>query len=48
MENLSSVVVMATYNGERYIYEQLESIKEQTIQPNRVLIFDDGSTDNTV
>ena len=48
MENLSSVVVMATYNGERYIYEQLESIKEQTIQPIRVLIFDDGSTDNTV
>ncbi|WP_270640599.1 glycosyltransferase [Longibaculum muris] len=40
-------VVLTTYNGEKYIAEQLESICTQTITPNEVLIFDDGSTDNT-
>lgn len=40
-------IVMATYNGEKYIEEQLESIVHQTRQPDEVLIYDDGSTDNT-
>lgn len=41
-------VVISTYNGEKYIYEQLESIRNQTRKPDEVLIFDDVSTDNTV
>lgn len=41
-------VVMTTYNGEKYIVEQLESLKNQTRTPEEVLIFDDCSTDNTV
>ena len=41
-------VVMATFNGERYIKEQLNSIKNQSLAPDEVLIFDDGSTDNTL
>jgi len=41
-------IVMATYNGERYISQQLESIKEQTIQADEVIICDDGSSDDTV
>lgn len=40
-------VVMSVYNGEKYIREQLQSLKSQSRQPDEVLIFDDGSTDNT-
>lgn len=40
-------VVMTTYNGAKYIYQQLESILCQTLQPDEVLLFDDGSTDGT-
>lgn len=41
-------VVVATYNGEKYIREQLESILKQSRKPDEVLIFDDGSTDKSV
>lgn len=41
-------IIMSTYNGEKYILEQLNSIYTQTISPSRVYIRDDGSTDNTV
>lgn len=41
-------VVMSTYNGEQYIAEQLQSLRQQTVSPDEVLIFDDCSTDNTV
>ena len=40
--------VIATYNGEKYIAEQLESLFYQTRQFEEVLIFDDCSTDLTV
>ena len=40
-------VVISTYNGEKYIVQQLLSIVEQTIIPNEVVIVDDCSTDNT-
>lgn len=41
-------IIISTYNGENYITEQLQSIRQQTCQPDEVLIFDDCSTDNTV
>ena len=41
-------VVMATYNGDKYIEKQLDSIRKQTKNPDEVLILDDCSTDNTV
>lgn len=41
-------LVMTTYNGEKYIIEQLDSILSQSVQPDEVLIFDDGSVDQTV
>lgn len=41
-------VLMATYNGEKYISEQLESILNQTYSNFRLFICDDGSTDNTI
>ena len=40
-------LVMTTYNGLKYISEQLESIKNQTVLPDEVLIYDDRSTDGT-
>ncbi|MED0824267.1 glycosyltransferase [Bacillus pacificus] len=40
-------VVMTTYNGEKYVCEQLNSIYRQTQPPNEVIICDDCSTDKT-
>lgn len=49
MENrIKLSVVIATYNGEKYIKEQVESIISQTYQPAEIIIVDDNSTDNTV
>ena len=39
---------MATFNGEKFIVDQLESIYNQTRQPDEVVISDDNSTDDTV
>jgi len=39
---------MATYNGEKYIYAQLESILKQLSESDEVVISDDSSTDKTV
>jgi hypothetical protein len=41
-------VVMATFNGEAHVLEQLESIANQTVKPLEILIGDDGSTDRTL
>jgi glycosyltransferase involved in cell wall biosynthesis len=40
-------VLLTTYNGSRFLREQLESIDAQTLPPYRVTIRDDGSTDDT-
>ena len=45
MINMS--VVMATYNGAKYISEQLDSIIAQTLAPDEIIIVDDCSNDNT-
>ncbi|MGI4745778.1 MAG: glycosyltransferase family 2 protein [Janthinobacterium lividum] len=41
-------VAMATYNGQRYLQEQLDSIAAQTVLPAELVVSDDGSTDNTL
>lgn len=41
-------VVMATYNGSRYIIDQLESLNKQTFKPIEIIISDDSSNDDTV
>lgn len=41
-------IALATYNGEPYLKEQLESLTQQTILPFELVVCDDGSTDNTV
>ena len=45
---MKTAVLMATYNGEKLIEKQLESIKNQVLSPDYVIIRDDGSTDGTV
>ena len=40
-------VAVATYNGERYLAEQLESILDALEQNDEIVISDDGSTDDT-
>lgn len=39
---------MATYNGEKYIHQQIESIINQTFTDWNLYIHDDSSTDKTV
>ncbi len=39
-------VVMSLYNGEKYLVEQLESIKNQTLLPNEIVFVDDASSTN--
>lgn len=48
MENPTILVLMSTYNGQKYIKEQLDSILQQENVDVEILIRDDGSTDNTI
>lgn len=41
-------VLLATYNGSRYLADQLDSILAQTHQDFRILVSDDGSSDDTL
>ena len=41
-------VCMCTFQGEKYIQKQLDSIYEQTKRPDEVIICDDGSGDRTL
>jgi len=40
-------IILTTYNGERFIAEQIDSILSQSYKDFRLFIFDDLSTDNT-
>ena len=40
-------VAMATYNGGKYLAEQLDSILSQTLIPVEIIVCDDQSTDDT-
>ena len=46
--NVKVSVVMCTYNGEKYLRDQLQSILDQTRPPDEIIISDDGSTDSTL
>lgn len=48
MLEMTCSIAMCTYNGEKYIKEQLESIINQSTQPDEIIICDDGSTDRTI
>ena len=46
MEELVNVLI-STYNGEKYIKDQIDSILGQTYSNIRIYVRDDGSSDNT-
>lgn len=48
LEKSSLSVAMCTYNGSRFVREQLESIAKQTLLPAELIVIDDRSTDTTV
>lgn len=44
----SVAILLGTYNGEKYLGTQLDSIEAQTFKNWRLIASDDGSTDQTV
>jgi glycosyltransferase involved in cell wall biosynthesis len=48
MQDYSILILMATYNGEKYIKAQLDSILNQSYANLTLLIRDDNSIDNTI
>ena len=47
MESKTIDILLATYNGEKYLKPQLDSILAQTYSNFRLIISDDLSSDNT-
>lgn len=48
-KSMSTVaIIMTTYNGEKYVKEQIDSILVSNYQDFELFIYDDGSNDNTV
>ncbi|HEX4021805.1 MAG TPA: glycosyltransferase family 2 protein [Acidobacteriaceae bacterium] len=41
-------IALCTYNGEKYLQEQLESIASQSLLPWELVVCDDGSSDATI
>ena len=41
-------VALCSYNGEKFIRQQLESILKQTVKVDEIIVCDDASTDNTL
>lgn len=48
MKSFKVSVALCTYNGEKYLLEQLNSIAKQTIKPDEIIICDDLSNDHTI
>jgi glycosyltransferase involved in cell wall biosynthesis len=46
-DTLDITVIIPAYNMEKYILSTLESVKNQTVSPNEVIIVNDGSSDKT-
>lgn len=48
MEDKKVIICMSTYNGEKYIEQQIESLLNQTYKNIDIYVRDDGSKDNTI
>lgn len=48
MESKKVAVLLSTYNGEKYIKQQMDSILSQTYDNIEIYVRDDGSQDNTL
>lgn len=46
-DKLTVSVVVPVYNGERFLAEALQSVFDQTLPPDEIIVVDDGSTDRT-
>ena len=44
----SIAILLATFNGEKFLAEQLDSLQAQTITNWQLYVSDDGSTDRTM
>ena len=44
----SVAILLGTYNGERFLEAQLDSLESQTVRDWKLYVSDDGSTDATV
>ena len=47
MKNKISIIIPA-YNVEKYIEDCLNSVKNQTVKPDEIILINDGSTDSTI
>ena len=45
---LTIAIALTTFNGERFLSKQLESLSAQTHIPLELVVVDDGSTDKTL
>ena len=45
---MTTGVAVALYNGSKFIKQQLDTIRLQTLKPDRVVMCDDGSKDGTL
>ena len=45
--NADISIALATFNGDRYLQEQLESLAKQTVLPKELIVSDDSSSDRT-
>ncbi|NQV01641.1 MAG: glycosyltransferase family 2 protein [Bacteroidia bacterium] len=48
MNNPEISVIIPSYNGEKFIADALESVRQQTFPVKEILVVDDGSTDATI
>lgn len=48
IKSKNAIIMMATYNGEKYLKDQIVSLQKQTFTNWVLYVSDDGSTDNTV
>lgn len=47
MKDLSTSVIIPTFNRATYLEECITAVLQQTLKPNEIIIVDNGSTDNT-
>ena len=45
---MKTSVAMCTYNGEKFIKEQIDSILKQSVSIDEIIVCDDGSSDKTL
>jgi glycosyltransferase involved in cell wall biosynthesis len=46
--NSTISIALATYNGDAFLQEQLDSLASQVLLPMELVVSDDGSNDQTI